>query len=163
MGAPVVWRDGMLDGRGVFSPAVWQGVPAMGRGSDVRKSPRSHCPVSLALEAVGDKWSLLILRDLILRGKSRYQELLDSGEGISTNILADRLVKLEQLGLILKSDDPTDKRQVRYLPTQKGLDLLPVILEMARWSYKYDPNTDRASPFFKRTKALFRLVGKPRK
>ena len=119
----------------------------------MRKSPRSHCPVSLALEAVGDKWSLLILRDLILRGKRRYAELLDSGERISTNILADRLIRLERLGLILKSDDPDDKRQIRYVPTQKGRDLLPVIVEMARWSFKYDPYTDRASPFFKRLKA----------
>ena len=114
----------------------------------MRNNPRSHCPVSLALEAVGDKWSLLILRDLIMRGKRRYQELLDSGEGISTNILADRLVRLERLGLIRKSDDPDDKRLVRYFPTRKGLDLLPVILEMARWSFKYDPYTVKASPFF---------------
>ena len=138
----------------------------------MRKSPRSHCPVSLALEAVGDKWSLLILRDLILRGKSRYHELLDSGEGISTNILADRLVRLERLGLILKSNDPEDRRQIRYFPSRKGQDLLPVILEMARWSFKYDPSTDKTSPFFKRLKAaergvkgavLPRLVGKPPK
>ncbi len=120
----------------------------------MRKSPRSHCPVSLALEAVGDKWSLLILRDLILRGKRRYAELLDSGERIATNILADRLVRLERLGLILKSDDPDDKRQVRYVPTQKGRDLLPVIVEMARWSFKYDPYTDKTSPSFKRLKAI---------
>lgn len=114
--------------------------------------PRSHCPVSLALEAIGDKWSLLILRDLIMRGKRRYQELLSSEEGISTNILADRLVRLENLGLIAKSDDPDDKRQFRYSPTKKGLDLLPVIFEMARWSSKYDPRIDAAHPFLRRMK-----------
>jgi DNA-binding HxlR family transcriptional regulator len=119
----------------------------------VEKAPRSHCPISLALEAVGDKWSLLILRDLIMRGKSRYQEFLNSEEGIATNILADRLVRLERLGLISKSDDPDDKRQFLYSPTQKGLDLLPVIFEMARWSVKYDPHTDATSPFLKRMKA----------
>ena len=114
------------------------------------ESPRSHCPVCLALEAIGDKWSLLILRDLIMRDKSRYQELLNSEEGISTNILADRLVRLEQHGLISKSDDPHDKRQFRYTPTEKALDLLPVIFEMARWSAKYHPRVDRPSPYLKR-------------
>jgi DNA-binding HxlR family transcriptional regulator len=109
--------------------------------------------VSLALDAIGDKWSLLILRDLIMRGKSRYHELLNSEEGISTNILADRLVRLERQGLISKSDDPDDKRQFRYSPTQKGLDLLPVIFEMARWSFKYDPSVDKAHPLLLRMKA----------
>jgi len=119
----------------------------------VERNPRSHCPVSLALEAIGDRWSLLILRDLILRGKRRYQEFLSSEEGISTNILAERLVRLEHQGLILKSDDPDDKRQFRYFPTQKALDLLPVIFAMARWSFKYSPHIDPAHPFFQRVKA----------
>jgi DNA-binding HxlR family transcriptional regulator len=119
----------------------------------VERGPRSHCPVSLALEAIGDRWSLLVLRDLIMRGKRRYQEFLNSEEGIATNILADRLVRLEKLGLISKSCDPNDKRQFRYSPTRKGLDLLPVIFEMARWTAKYDPHADAASPFLKRLKA----------
>ncbi len=119
----------------------------------VETTPRSHCPVSLALEAIGDKWSLLILRDMIMRGKSRYQELLSSEEGIATNILADRLARLERQGLISKTDDPNDKRQFRYTPTQKGLDLLPVIFEMAHWSFKYDPHIDTTHPFLKRMKA----------
>jgi DNA-binding HxlR family transcriptional regulator len=119
----------------------------------VEHCPRSHCPVSLALEAIGDKWSLLILRDLIMRRKSRYQELLNSEEGISTNILAARLVRLEKQGLIFKSDDPDDKRQFRYAPTQKALDLLPVIFEMARWSAKYHPRSDRPGPYFERRRA----------
>ena len=88
-----------------------------------------------------------------MRGKSRYQELLGSEEGIATNILADRLARLERQGLISKADDPDDKRQFRYTPTRKGLDLLPVIFEMARWSVKYDPQTDMANPFLKRMKA----------
>ena len=119
----------------------------------MERGSRSHCPVSLALEAIGDKWSLLILRDLIMRGKSRYQELLSSEEGIATNILADRLARLERQGLISKTDDPDDRRQFRYTPTQKGLDLLPVIFEMAHWSVKYDPHTDMANPFLKQMKA----------
>ena len=116
----------------------------------MKRGPRSHCPVSLALEAIGDKWSLLILRDLITRGKRRYRELLSSEEGIATNILADRLERLENLGLISKSEDPDDRRQTLYSPTQKGLDVLPVILEMARWSDKYNPHVRAASPFLKR-------------
>ncbi|HEV2281813.1 MAG TPA: winged helix-turn-helix transcriptional regulator [bacterium] len=79
--------------------------------------------------------------------------MLGSEEGISTNILADRLVRLEQRGLITKSDDPGDKRQFRYSPTQKALDLLPIIYEMGRWSAKYDPRTDATNPFFQRMKA----------
>jgi len=119
----------------------------------VKSGPRSHCPISLALEAIGDKWSLLILRDLILRGKQRYQELLHSEERISTNILADRLIRLEHDGLISKVADPGDGRQYRYIPTQKALDLLPVIAEMARWTAKYDPTIDKMHPFFQRVKA----------
>jgi DNA-binding HxlR family transcriptional regulator len=87
-----------------------------------------------------------------MRGKSRYQEFLKSEEGISTNILADRLVQLEGHGLISKSADPDDRRQFRYAPTQKALDLLPVIFEMARWSAKYDPHIDEAHPFLRRMK-----------
>ena len=117
------------------------------------RNPRSHCPVSLALEAIGDRWSLLILRDLIMRGKRHYQDFLNSEEGIATNILADRLARLERQGLISKSVDPEDKRQFRYSPTPKGLDLLPVIFEMARWSKKYNPRIDPASPFLRRSEA----------
>ncbi len=108
--------------------------------------------MSLALDAIGDKWSLLILRDLVLRGKRRYQDLLSSEERISTNILADRLVRLERQRLISKRVDPDDKRQTGYFPTQKALDLLPVIFEMARWSARYDPRTDREHPFVRRMK-----------
>jgi len=117
------------------------------------RNPRSHCPVSLALEAIGDRWSLLILRDLIMRGKRHYQDFLNSEERIATNILADRLGRLERQGLISKSQDPEDKRQFRYSPTQKGLDLLPVIVEMARWSKKYNPHLDPASPLLRRLDA----------
>jgi len=117
------------------------------------RNPRSHCPVSLALEAIGDRWSLLILRDLIMRGKRHYQDFLNSEERIATNILADRLGRLERQGLISKSQDPEDKRQFRYSPTQKGLDLLPVIVEIARWSKKYNPRIDPASPFLRRSEA----------
>jgi DNA-binding HxlR family transcriptional regulator len=102
----------------------------------------------LSLEVIGDKWSLLILRDLIA-GKKRYQEFLGSREGISTNILADRLAKLEKRGIISKSDDPESKKQFIYAPTEKGLDLMPILVELARWGIKHDPNTDRSKPIVK--------------
>lgn len=114
------------------------------------EKPRSGCPISLALEVIGDKWSLLILRDLLLNGKQRYQEFLTSREKISTNILADRLNRLEEVGVISKSDDPASGRQFLYSPTKKGLDLLPALIELARWSCKHDPNVDRTLPNVKK-------------
>ena len=116
----------------------------------MKTEPRSHCPISLALEVIGDKWSLLILRDLIVRGKQRYQEFLGAAEKISTNILADRLARLEALGILTKSPDPASKKQFLYAPTQKGLDLLPILFELARWGIKHDPETDMTSPNVKR-------------
>jgi DNA-binding HxlR family transcriptional regulator len=113
----------------------------------MRAPKRSHCPISLSLEVIGDRWSLLVLRDLILRGKKRYGELADSSEGISTNILADRLSRLERSGLILRATDAKTK-QVSYAPTRKGLDLVPVLRELGRWGLKYDPHARRASDFF---------------
>ncbi|MGH7661889.1 MAG: winged helix-turn-helix transcriptional regulator [Vulcanimicrobiaceae bacterium] len=92
----------------------------------------------MSLELIGDRWSLLILRDLVLRGKQRYGELLDSAEAISTNILANRLTRLESAGLILRSVD--EHHQVLYAPTRKGRDLRPVLSELMRWGLKHDPH-----------------------
>jgi len=107
---------------------------------------RSRCPISLTLDVLGDRWTLLILRDLIIRGMTRYQEFLNAGEGISTNILAERLARLEKHGMIAKTVDPNDKRQFLYSPTQRSLDLVPVIFELARWGIKHDPQTDKTIP-----------------
>ena len=116
----------------------------------MRAKCRSDCPISLALEAFGDRWSLLILRDLLLRGRKHYQEFLNAEENISTNILADRLIQLEELGIISKSDDPENKKQYIYAPTKKGVDLLPILLELYRWSLKYDPHVDPTMPIARR-------------
>jgi len=116
------------------------------------EKPRSGCPINLALEVIGDRWSLLVLRDLLLNGKSRYQEFLSSREKISTNILADRLTRLEEKGVISKRDDPENGRQYLYAPTKRGLDLLPVLVELARWSCNYDPNVDKTLPNVKQLK-----------
>jgi DNA-binding HxlR family transcriptional regulator len=111
---------------------------------------RSACPVNIALETFGDRWSLLVLRDMILFGKRHYRELLESEEGIATNILADRLKKLEAQGLISRGEDPGNRRQVVYEVTEKGLALVPVLLEMMHWAATYDPNTPVSRPFLKR-------------
>lgn len=97
---------------------------------------RSDCPVNFAVETIGDKWSLVIIRDIIFWGKRTYGELLKSDEKISTNILADRLVYLENEGIIRKEQNKADKRKDFYIPTEKGLDLVPVMVEMIAWSAK---------------------------
>ncbi len=99
---------------------------------------RSLCPINLVLEAVGDSWSMLIIRDLMLRGHTSYQAFLRSEEKIATNILADRLAKLEQNGLISKSSDPADARKYIYSLTQKGADLAPLLIEMTLFSLKHE-------------------------
>jgi len=102
---------------------------------------RSDCPINFALETFGDPWSLLILRDIIYFGKKTYGEFLASDEGMATNILASRLARLEQAGILVKQPSPLDKRKEEYVLTEKGLDLIPVMVEMANWSAEYDPDT----------------------
>jgi DNA-binding HxlR family transcriptional regulator len=114
----------------------------MGRLSRVfgrRKSkPRSGCPVSVSLELLGDRWSLLIIRDLMVRGFRTFREFRESGEGISTNILADRLRKLEVRGIIKAGRASTDRRKVNYRLTEKGIDLAPVLLELLIWGARHE-------------------------
>ncbi len=119
----------------------------------MQKCARSECPVSHGLELFGDKWSLLIVRDLFLNGRQRYQDFLNSGERIATNILAERLARLEKYGLIRKSGDPANKKQNFYSLTRQGLDLSPVLLEMVIWGLKHSPDPARRKIFRKRLKA----------
>lgn len=97
---------------------------------------RSGCPVNFAVESLGDKWSLIIVRDMIFWGKKTYGDFLKSDERIATNILADRLAFLEKEGILTKSPDSTDKRKEVYGLTEKGIDLIPMLLEMIVWSAK---------------------------
>jgi len=97
---------------------------------------RSDCPVNFAVESLGDKWSLIIVRDMIFWGKKTYGDFLKSDERIATNILADRLAFLEKEGIISKSPDPADKRKEIYRVTERGIDLIPMLLEMIAWSAK---------------------------
>lgn len=98
---------------------------------------RSECPISGSLDIWGDKWSLLIIRDLMFKKECTYGDLLKSDEKIATNILAARLQNLEQSGLIQKLAHPTSKAKVLYKLTEKGIDLLPILLEIHLWADKY--------------------------
>ena len=111
------------------------------------KRYRSHCPINFAQETFGDKWSLLVIRDLMFKGKKYYGEFLSSDEKISTNILADRLEKLETDGLITKAIDNKNNSKIIYALTQKGIALLPMLLEMIAWSAKYDDETETPAEF----------------
>jgi len=98
---------------------------------------RSNCPLSCSLDIFGDKWSLLIIRDLIFYKKCTYGDFLKSEEGIATNILASRLQSLEENKIIEKLDHPESKAKVLYRLTQKGIDLLPILIEVQLWAEKY--------------------------
>lgn len=95
---------------------------------------RSECPLNASVEVLGDRWSLLIVRDMMLRGFKSYKEFMDSYERIATNILADRLRKLEFHGIIEVEPDPLDGRKLNYVLTSKGIDLGPVMTEMVLWA-----------------------------
>lgn len=106
---------------------------------------RSGCPINLTLEVLGDKWSLLILRDMIFGGKRHFRELLRSEERISSNILADRLKLLLAEGMITKADDPTHKQKVIYSLTDKSIALVPVFALIGAWGRRYLPVSEELS------------------
>jgi len=111
-----------------------------------RPSPkrRSGCPLNASVEILGDRWSLLIIRDMMLRGSRTYKEFLESYEGIATNILADRLRKLEAHGIITAERDPSDGRKLIYLLTAKGIGLAPVLTEMVLWAAAHEDTGNQA-------------------
>lgn len=107
---------------------------------------RSGCPINLTLEVVGDKWSLLIIRDMIFGNRRHFRELLTkSEEGIASNILADRLKTLLEQGIVTRVDDPSHKQKGIYSLTEKGIELLPVLAQMSGWGRKYLPVTEELS------------------
>jgi DNA-binding HxlR family transcriptional regulator len=107
---------------------------------------RSGCPINLTLEAVGDKWSLIVIRDMIFGDRRHFRELLtNSEEGIASNILADRLKRLVRAGIVTKADDPTHKQKSIYSLTEQGIELLPVLAQMAAWGRKYLPASEELS------------------
>ncbi|MHC8327686.1 winged helix-turn-helix transcriptional regulator [Pseudomonas sp. LB1P83] len=99
---------------------------------------RSHCAVNYGVEIFGDRWSLLIIRDIIFVGKKTYGGFLKSEEGIATNVLASRLAFLEAQGILSKAPSPDDRRKDFYTLTEKGLDLIPIVLNIVLWSATHD-------------------------
>jgi DNA-binding HxlR family transcriptional regulator len=111
-----------------------------GRGLKLK---RSGCPINLTLEVVGDKWSLLVIRDMIFGNRRHFRELLTkSEEGIASNVLADRLKRLVDEGIISKADDPSHKQKAIYSLTEKGIELLPTLAQMSSWGLKHLPVTE---------------------
>jgi DNA-binding HxlR family transcriptional regulator len=104
------------------------------------EAQRSGCPINLTLEVVGDKWSLLIVRDMMFGNRRHFRELLTkSEEGISSNILANRLKTLLDQGIIAWADDPSHKQKGIYSLTEQGIELLPILAQMSGWGFKYLP------------------------
>jgi DNA-binding HxlR family transcriptional regulator len=104
----------------------------------VESKRRSGCPVSISLEIFGDRWSLLIIRDLMVRANRTFKEFQASGEGIATNVLADRLRTLEASGILTTEPDANDARRINYRLTEKGIDLAPVLLDLLIWGAKHE-------------------------
>lgn len=104
---------------------------------------RSDCPISCSLDVFGDKWSLLIIRDIMLRGKLSYSEFLESEEKIATNILSNRLNVLVEENILVKQVSPANKSKFIYRLTEKGIDLLPIVIEIMDWGAKYNENCPR--------------------
>lgn len=111
---------------------------------------RSDCSISYTLDLVGDKWTLLVLRDLIFSRKRYFREFLAAGENIASNILTERLTRLEVCGLVTRQPDPANARQVIYTPTEKGLDMIPALLEIASWGARHDPKSKTPKEFLRR-------------
>ena len=100
---------------------------------------RSGCPVSLSLEIFGDRWTLLVLRDIIFGGARHFRELLGAPERISSNVLADRLAALVEHGLLTKADDPSHKQKVTYSLTEQAIELVPVLAQLSAWGVRHLP------------------------
>ena len=108
------------------------------------------CPIRFGMGIFGDKWTLLIVRDLMFKGKKHFGEFTDPEENISTNILADRLARLQENGIVTKERDPDNRSKFVYSLSKKGLDLLPVMLAIIDWSEKYDDNTEVPKAFIRK-------------
>ena len=112
----------------------------------MKKRSPTICPIVFSLDIFGDKWSLVILRDILLRNKSHFREFLASEEKIASNILSDRLESLLRDGLLTRKRDEANKSAAIYTPTKKALDLVPMIFELMRWGIAYNPNADTTGP-----------------
>jgi DNA-binding HxlR family transcriptional regulator len=106
----------------------------------MKESQRSGCPINLSLEVIGDKWSLLVIRDMMFGNRRHFRELLtNSDEGIASNILADRLQRLVDTGLVSRAPDPTHKQKVVYSLTEPAIQLVPVMAALGSWGRRHLP------------------------
>ncbi len=124
---------------------------------------RSECPSARALELIGDRWSLLLIRESVFMGRREYGDFLKMMEGISTNVLADRLGRLVNAGIFTKHPHPTNKRKAYFEITQKGFELLPVLMELSKWGEKYIEDSVAPPEIqgrFNRDRAEFMVVWK---
>ena len=112
-----------------------------------KKIDWNGCPIRFAASIFADKWSFMVLRDVLFKGKRYYGEFADSEEGISTNILADRLQKFEQSGILTRHQDPNKRSKVYYLPTQMALELVPIFLSLIEWAERHDAHTQVPKDF----------------
>lgn len=113
--------------------------------SDRHRDFRTRCPINITVELVGDRWSLLIVRDLMFKGLSTFNEFASSGEGIASNVLSERLLRLEAAGIVVKEPDPADGRRNRYRLTEKGADLAPALVEIVLWAARHEDTDAPAS------------------
>ncbi|WP_248924740.1 winged helix-turn-helix transcriptional regulator [Paenibacillus hamazuiensis] len=117
-----------------------------------REDNKSQCPINFTVEILGDTWSLLIVRDMLALGKKTFGEFLDSKERIGPSVLTERLVHLERKGIIFKEPSLTDKRKFNYSLTEKGLELIPIVYEIAVWGSKNSPNPEAPEVWFQSLK-----------
>ena len=110
---------------------------------------KSDCPIHFGLELFGDRWTLLIIRDIMFKGKHYFGDFINAEEKIATNLLADRLTMLEKEGIISKSQDKDHRQKIVYTLTLKGIDLIPVLVEIIMWSAKYDKHSGVEQEFVK--------------
>ena len=122
----------------------------MGKAKD--SSRQSGCPVAYSLDVFGDKWTLVVIRDMLMAGKRHYGEFLESPERIASNVLADRLKKLEEAGIVSKKTDPGNQSKIIYNLTPKGVDLIPLFLEVVLWGTKHAAYTDTPLEFVRKIK-----------
>ncbi len=108
----------------------------------MKPTRRSRCPIAVSLDLLGDRWTLLVLRDMVFRGHRYFQEFAASAEGIATNTLSDRLARLQKAGVIRKEREPEDGRRYRYVLTEEGLASIPLLVDLIVWGAKLDPGID---------------------
>ena len=124
---------------------------------------RSGCPVSVSLEVFGDRWSLLIVRDLMVRGYRTFKEFLEAGEGIASNVLADRLQRLELSGIISAEREERDNRRINYRLTEKGIDLAPIMLDLLIWGARHEPTGASCSLLLRMEKKRDEILNEARR